>query len=126
MSLATIGADLHTDPDFGLACTVTLPGEAAVATTVRAINSQATDPQQRARRTDRLTCFLYLLTSAVDRPAKNTVVVIIGDTPYAGTWKTAEAGEPTSHGEWRCPAVIDTTTNAIVPSAGSPRPPATA
>lgn len=123
MSLATIGAELHADPDFGLACTVTLPGEVAVATTVRAINSQSTDPQTRSRKADRLTCFLYLLRSAIDRPPRNTTVVITGDTAYAGTWKTAESGEPTTHGEYRCAAVRDETTNVLVPAAGSPRPP---
>lgn len=123
MSLATIGAELHADPDFGLACTVTLPGQSPVVTTVRAVNSQVTDPQSRARKADRLTCFLYVLASAIDRPPKGTVIVITGDTLYAGTWKTAEAGEPTTGGEWRCPAVIETTTNAIVPNAGSRRAP---
>lgn len=122
MSLATIGAELHADPDFGLECTVTLPGESAVVTTVRAVNSQSTDPQSRVRKSDTLTCLLYFLTSAVARPPKGSIAVITGDTPYAGTWKLAEAGEPTTAREWRCPAVRDTTTNAIMPSAGSPRP----
>ncbi|HEX3132630.1 MAG TPA: hypothetical protein VHX44_03495 [Planctomycetota bacterium] len=124
MSLATIGAELHADPDFAKACLVTLPGAAAVETTVRAQNSQATDPQDRAKRSDRLSCFLYLLTSAVSRPPKATQVQITDATsPYFGTWQTAEAAEPTGHGEWRCAAVLVTTTNAMVASAGSPRPP---
>lgn len=123
MSLSTIGTELHADPDFGLAASITLPGEAAVVSTARAANSQATDSQRRARKSDVLTCLIYLLHSAVDRPPKGTVIVISGDTAYTGTWRTAEAGEPTTHGEWRCPAVIDTTINAIAASAGSPRPP---
>lgn len=125
MSLATIGAELHADPDFGKACIVTLHGGSPVETTARAVNSQATDPQTRARKSDLLTCFLYLLTSAiVARPPKGTVVVITDtDSPYAGTWRIGEAAEPTGHGEWRCPAVIDTTANVIALSAGSPRPP---
>lgn len=122
-TLAGIGADFHADPDFASDCTVTAPGVAAVATTVRAVNSQATDPQSRTRKADRLSCFLYLLTSAVDRPPKSTVVVITGSSPYAGTWITAEAGEPTSGGEWRCPAVRETTGNLITPNAGSRRRP---
>ena len=121
--LASIGAELHADADFAHACTVTVPDGAPVATTVRAINSQAQDPQDRARRTDRLTCFLYLLTSAIaDRPPRQTLVEIADGSPYAGTWRTAEAAEPTGHGEWRCPAVIVTTTAIIAGPAGFPRP----
>jgi hypothetical protein len=126
MSLADIGADFHADPDFAFACTVTVPGGDPVATTVRPVNSQATDPQTRAAKRDNLSCLLYLLTSVIaGRPPKGTVVVITGDTPYAGSWRTAEAAEPSSAGEWRCPAVIITTINAIAASAGSPRPPST-
>jgi hypothetical protein len=121
--LSTIGAELHADPDFSHACTVTVPDGAPVATTVRAVNSQAADPANRARRTDRLTCFLYLLVSAFPvRPARQSLVVISDGSPYAGTWRTAEAGEPTGHGEWRCPAVLETTTAIIAGSAGFPRP----
>lgn len=124
VGFATIGDELHADPEFGKTCVVTIPESAAVPTTARAVSSQATDPQTRARRTDRLSCFCYLLVSVfAARPPKGTVITIASGTPYAGTWRTVEAGEPTTHGEWRCPAVIDTTTHLNAAAIGNPRPP---
>lgn len=121
--LASIGAELHADADFAHACTVTVPGDAPVVTTVRVINSQATDPATRTERRDRLSCFLYLLLSAFPvRPPRQTQVAIADGSPWVGTWRLAEGAEPTGHGEWRCPAIIDTTGAIVAQTAGFPRP----
>jgi hypothetical protein len=121
--LDDIGADFHDDEDFALAAVYTPAGGQPLATTARAVASQAADTQQRVQRRDRLSCLLYLLLSDVPvRPERGATVTISGSSAYAGAWTFTAAAEPTSHGEWRCLALRDTATHTIAAASGFPRP----